>query len=46
MRGNINPRFARIIEAEERKEREKEALKAEKAARERENGNEGLGNGL
>jgi len=46
MRGNINPRFARIIEAEEQKAREKEALKREKAARERENGNEGLGTGL
>jgi hypothetical protein len=46
MTGNINPRFARAIQAAELEEQAKEALKRVKVAREGENGGEGIGSGL
>jgi hypothetical protein len=46
MKGNINPRFERAIHIAEQKAQQKEALKREKIAKERENGNEMAGIGL
>jgi hypothetical protein len=46
MTGNINPRFARAIYIAEQKEQQKEALKRERIARERESGKEIVGTGL
>jgi hypothetical protein len=46
MKGNINPRFERAIQIAEQKAQQKEALKRERIAKERENGNEMAGIGL
>lgn len=46
MKGNINPRFERAIHIAEQEAQQKEALKREKIAKERENGNAMAGIGL
>jgi hypothetical protein len=46
MTGNVNPRFLRAIHIAEQKAQEKEELKREKIAKERESGNEVAETGL